>query len=251
MAQFDTVANIVGDVGTELGLGTLTVSYASRDESVLRLLKQLAVVGRGLVLRYPWLQNKLEYTFSTTATTTFALPADFLGMVDGTGWNRTSDLPLSPASPQQWQYLKATGTTGAVTVVVKTGFASLTGAPQLEFVVAPTAGDTIALEYRSRYWVAVSAAVAATLDAPTATTHVCRIDSHLLTRALRVAFLRSKGFDSTAALDDYKDALNDIRSANVGAAPVLVVGGKPRGGWMDESNAPSTGYGFDAGGLFP
>lgn len=251
MAQFDTVATIVEDVATEVGLGTVTVAYDSTDNHVLQLLKLLQVVGRALVIRNPWLQNRREYTFTTTSATTYALPADFQSMVDQTGWNRTGVSPLRAVTPQVWQYLKALPATSVVTVIFKPGHVNATGAPQLELLTA-NSGQEIAFEYRSRYWVADGAASAVSYDAPVATTDVVRLDSHLVTRALRMAFLRARGFPSQAAQEDFAEALEATRSANVNAAHLLRADGRrDTDRLLDDSNSPRSGYGFDAGGLFP
>lgn len=252
MAQFDTVATIVGDVATEVSLGTVTVSYSSTDNNVLQLLKLLQVVGRNLVLRYPWLQNRLEYAFTTTSATTYALPADFQSMVDQTGWNRTGVHPLVPVGAQLWQYYKAMPVASVVAVLFKPSHVSATGAPQLELLTA-NSGQTIALEYRSRYWVAVSASAAASKDSPTLTTDVIHLDSHLISRALRMAFLRARGFPSQAAQEDFMEALDATRSANTSAAPVLRADRwcRDMDRLLDDSNSPRGGYGFDAGGLYP
>lgn len=252
MAQFDTVANIVAAAATECGLGAVTASYTSGDATVLQLLRLLTKVGRRLVKRYPWLQNRVEYTFVTSGATVYALPADFQSMENQTGWNRSSTFPMHPASPQQWQCLKALPVTSSISIIFRSEFASTTGAPQLEFLTAPGSGYTVAFEYRSRYWVAVDASHAVTKDAPTLITDVLRIDAEVLTQGLRWAWLRAKGFDSTAAQQDFSDALEDEKGANVGASPILSFSGR-RGTdrLLDERNAPGTSYGFDVGGLFP
>jgi hypothetical protein len=251
MAQFDTVETVVADVATEFGLGSVTVSYASTDNNVLQLLGLLKKLGRRMVLRHPWLQNTKEYTFTTTTDTVYALPADFQSMVDQTGWDRDSNEPIYPASPQEWQCLKAHGTTNTISIIFRPGFASTTGAPQMELVTTPTAGVTVAFEYLSRYWVATSASTAVSKDAPTLTTDVIRIDSVLMSAALKVAFARAKGFDSSAALEEYLDILDGVRSANIGAAPILQIGRSVDDGLLSERNAPRQSFGLDGGGLFP
>ncbi len=251
MAQFDTVATIVADVATEVGLGSPTVSYASGDANVLQLLGLLKSTGRHLVKRYPWLQNLKEYTFTTTTATAYALPADFQSMVDQTGWDRTGDNPLTHATPQGWQHQKATDTASTISLISRVSHVPTTGAYQLELTAAPSAGLVVAFEYRSRYWVAVSAVTAVTLDAPTAITDVVRLDTLLISRALKAAFLRAKGFDSTAALDDFISALDATRSETAGPSPVLPVGGHGGDDLPGEANAPRQGFGFEGEGLFP
>lgn len=246
MAQYDTVANIVGDVATELGLGTIVVDFASGDPNVLQLLKLLTTVGRGLMLRYPWLQQKTDYSFVTTSATVYNLPADFSAYVNQTGWNRSTRQPLVTLSPQQWEMMKAVLANSSFPVFFRPGFASAaTGLPTLELMATPTAGQTIAFEYTSRLWVRPAGASPTFLDAPTATTDTIRFDSQLATRALRTAWLEAKGFDSTAARQDYEEMLEAVRSANVQAAPVLSLNGAGSGynRLLDGSNVPDSGFG--------
>lgn len=252
MAQFDTVATLVGDVAKEVGLGAVTVSYTSQDANVIQLLAILKKMGRTLVMRYRWLQNTKEYNFTTTSATTYALPSDFLSLVDLTAWDRTSDLSLAPATPQQWQQLKASNSTPLTAIVYRINHVSSTGAPQLESLGEPPSGATVALEYKSRLWVATSDVTAVTLDAPTATTDVVRLEAALVTAGLKVGFLRAKGFDSAAATEEFEDIFEASQSAAAGASPELTIGGS--GGWspLGERLAPHSGYGsvLDLGGLF-
>jgi hypothetical protein len=115
----------------------------------------------------------------------------------------------------------------------------------------PTSGDTLALEYRSRYWVAASGSTTPTKDAPTAGADVVCLEAELVKAGLRAAFLRQKGFDSTAAQQDFDAALEATRSAAAGSAPVLRLGRGAAGeSLLSLTNAPLTGFGFDGqGGL--
>lgn len=246
MALYDTVLNIVTDVAVEIGLGAPSAVFSSRDNNVIQLRTLLKSVGRGLVLKNGWLQCLKEHTFTTTDAASYTLPADYSTVVDGTGWNRTSKHPVAIASPQEWQHIKARDIGTTLCLVVKPH--DLT----LEIPTDHTSGDTVAFEYRSRYWVALTGTTTPTKDAPTLDTDVVCIDVQLITRALKLAWLRAKGFDSSAALDDFLEAFQTVRSANVGAAPVLSLnGGGESEPLLDMSNAPSSGFGLDGeGGLF-
>lgn len=246
MALYESVLQVVQDVAVEIGLAAPSAVYASTNQNVIQLRTLLKSVGRGLVLKHRWLQCTKEHTFTTDASTSYTLPADFQSMVDQTGWNRTSKTPITPASPQEWQFAMAREISPALTFLFKPK--DLT----IEVPTSHTVGDTIAFEYRSRYWVALTGSTTPTKDAPTLDSDVLCLDSHLVSRALKLAWLRAKGFDSTAALDDYLEALGSVKPANANAAPVLSLNGSPTEDRMiDESNAPSSGFGLDGvGGLF-
>jgi hypothetical protein len=243
MAQFDTVTQILADVGTELGLGTVTASYSSTDANTLLLQRLLVVVGRSLIRRNEFLQCRISTTFATAATAEQTLAADALTLVDGTLWDRTNDRPLLLLTPDKWEQLKAVGSTYSThPECIRATRVAVNGRCGIEFLsAAPNGTVTIGYQYRSSFWVAVDASSAPTLDAPAATTQVVRIDSHLVSRALRLEWLRSKGFPSEAAQQDYEDVLDSVRSANRVASPVLSIGvSYERPPYF---NVPESGYG--------
>jgi hypothetical protein len=243
--QYDTVLNIVKDVAVECGLAEPSAVFASTDNNIVQLRRRLKSVGRGLVLEHDWLQCIKEHTLETTGDTSYALPADFAEMVNQTGWNRSANMPLDPMSPQQWQYLKASDTGVIFTVLFRLRDLTLE-------LHSPSPGETIAFEYRSRYWVAETGLTTPTSDAPDEDDDVVCIDVQLITRALKLAFLRDKGFDTTAAEQDYQAALAAAQDTASGAAPILKLGGcEDPVPMLDERNAPSSGFGFDGmGGLY-
>lgn len=245
MARYDTAANIINDVAVEVGLAASSDVWASTDQSFVQLRYLLKSVGRGLVLENDWLQSRKEYTFTTTTATSYSLPADFLSMIPQSGWNRTTRFPLTPASSQQWQYLNAAQSVTTFTVVFKPSDTALT-------LWTPVSGCTIAFEYLSTYWVALDGSTTPTKDAPTLNTDIICINVQLITRALKLAFLQAKGFDTSAALSDYESALSGSRGANATDAPVLSLNGpSAEEKFVDMSNAPLSGFGFDGtGGLF-
>jgi hypothetical protein len=252
--QFDIVSAILADAGVELGLGVITADFAGTggDALAAQMTRLLKSTGRRLVLQHPWLRQRVEYTFTAPASTTsYTLPAAFQSGVDLTGWNRTTRQPLVPLSPQRWQEMKATGVSVAMPAYFRAGFtndaeetASLVDIPKLEFLSAPGDGDIIYLEYRTWYWARPADDPAFLKATPTDATDRCLIDAHLLTRALKLAFLRAKGMDAAAAGEDYQDALDTLRSAHTFFAPVLSLGGaRARAHLLDESNIPETGLG--------
>lgn len=244
MAAYDTALGIISDAAVELGLGAVADAYGSTDAHVVQLCALLKSLGRALVRENKFLQLRKEHSFTTTSATTYALPSDFLEYVDATGWNRTAQMPLVPTSPQDWQRLKAAGDTLAFQVLFRPRDTTLELWPQ-----PPAAGDTVAFEYMSDAWVATAAGLSPTLNAPTANTHAIALDSLLMVRGLKVAFLQAKGFDSSAALREYETTWAAVSGAGVGTAPVLSMRGG-RGGPPAMPSAPLTGFGFDGqGGL--
>lgn len=259
MARFDTVTTIITDVSVETGLGVPTgsVESASGDPNIYRMFKLLKSVGRSLVIKHPWLQQLVQYSFETTTETVYSLPADFQSMVDQTGWNRTTMFPMTPANSQEWQCMLAQPSAAYLSVVFRSGLLdttdlSLADSPTIELITTPEAGQAIAFEYRSRYWVRSGAMPHARIEAPLIGDDYVLIESGLITRALKLAWLRALGFDSTAAQQDFEEELAATKFANVGAAPILSLSSNSRQEKLiSESSAPGTGFGFDSGGLFP
>jgi hypothetical protein len=240
---YDTAANILNDAAIELGLYATALAdpFASTDPNVIQLCRQLKRVGKRLVRAHGWQQLQKTHTFSTAnGTASYALPADFARVVDETFWNRTQVMPLvGPAEARAWQYLKARTSTGIHKVLRLYG--------DLVYLdPTPTAIETVAYEYISNYWVKPSGQSAPTTEWPgtPAGTDTLYFDSLLLVDALRVAFLRSKGFDSTAAEEDLRQSWLDATGAD-GAAPVLYLSGSSPAHQrlIDSANYPETGFG--------
>ena len=79
-------------------------------------------------------------------------------------------------------------------------------------------------------------------DAPSARTDELWFDSLLLSRRLKLEFLKAKGFDTTAALQDYKHAFELISNSDT-QAPILSMSKRSFGALMGERNVPVTGFG--------
>lgn len=204
---FDTAGNIVNDAAVEVGLEPSADPFGSYDGNYIQLVKLLKSCGRELVQARNWTYLRKEYTFTTVqGTSTYDLPADFLRMYDQSGWNRTNRLPLGgPLSPQEWQYLKAR----LVGVVFTVLFRPMNRQIHLYPDTDTPGGYTIAFEYGSSYWLS-SAATPTVLgyDAPIAGDNVVWFDPLLMVRSLKLAFLKAKGLDTTAAEQDYAATLN-------------------------------------------
>jgi hypothetical protein len=240
---WDTAAQVVNDAAVELGLTSADVAepFGSRDANLLQLCRLLKAAGKDLVRAFAWTHLTKQHTFDTVAAqATYSLPSDFGRLVDTTGHDRTSQAPLlGPLSAQGWQTLAASGTSGTTGL-----FFRLVGG-DLSLYPTPSSAVTVAFEYVSRYWVqpADSGGSVPTSSGPTAGTDACWFDSHLLTRALKLRFLQAKGFDATAAQDDYLSALVQAQGAD-GAAPILNLSGRSAGGHrlLDGGNVPEGGW---------
>lgn len=241
---FKTVTQILTQVAPELGLcvasdvNATTAITGTGDANQHQLYFLLRALGRKLVLEYPWLQTVKEHTFSTTATTTFSLPTDFYCYLEDTGWNRTTRQPLVAVTPQRWQALKAASTTGVLYVIFRPRERAV------EFLNTATASQTVAFEYQSIYWVGVDdAATIPTLETVSDAENLVMLDSHLVERGLKLAFLQAKGLPAAAAEADFLSALNACRGVEGMAAPVLTLDRPRVDAGVFGPNVPETGFG--------
>jgi hypothetical protein len=254
--DFGTAGEIINDAAMEVGLGgsytTPGDPYASTDSNVLQLCQMLKSAGREMVKTRNWSYLRRECTITTVAgVSNYALPADFLNMIDQTGWVRTTRLPMAgPVSPQEWQYLKARLVGITLTIL----FRPLNRTIQIfpDGANAP-GGLDLAFEYQSRYWCGGDATVTAgvvadavvtfpTADAPTATADVIWFDKWMMSRLLKLRFLEDKGLPTASAERAYLRAF-DMASSDDSQAPIRNLGRGDFGLLLGERNVPYTGFG--------
>lgn len=244
MALYETIGSIINDAAVELGLAPLASAGASAhlstDPNFMLLWRLAKRTGRQLVLEREWTQMRVEHSFNTTSATEYNLPADFSRMIDQTGWNRTQDRRLHPSGEQLWQFLKATSSGSMLSFIFLPKHLTIEVWPQ-----PPISGETIAFKYASRYWAWNGSGTASpNLSEPATGAQYALFDPTLFVPALKLAYCRARGFDASAAEEEYVAAFNAVASANVIAAPVLPVTPYPGGARLvDEWNLPETGYG--------
>lgn len=228
------VLQICSDAAAELGLGELSTVYANTNANVVQLRNLLKSVGRKLAMRREWPALNKEHAFDTVnGTASYDLPIDFSRMVDQTQWNRDQTRSLRPIGAQRWQQIQGNGITSTVALLFRPRSTTVELSP------TPTAAEEIAFEYQSRYWLQSANAAEADKDAPTADTDTVLFDPSLMVAALKLAWLKAKGMDATAALSDYEEALQLAESTSVAAAPVLnLLGAGESVHLIDESNVP-------------
>lgn len=247
MPNFGTVAEVVSLAARELGLVSADIAdpYASTDPNVLQMCALLTSAGREIIRKKQWTQSLKEYTFVTVqGTPTYAFPADFLRMTPQTHWNRTNRLPVGgPLSGEEWQYLKARQQNVAFNVLMRTWLQKIyiwpdTGTP---------GGYTIAFEYLSSYWVQAAGQLAGNKDAPTAKDDKLLFDTWLMSRALKRAWRRAKGLDTTVVEEDYETALDAVMDDDSAARVQYLSNRTPNNSTIDPliggQNIPLTGFG--------
>lgn len=240
-----TTANIIiNRVAAECGLEPVIDAYSSPDPSFIQLRYLLNTAGEELVQAYPWGLLTKEHTIVTAGGDSgdYPLPADYLYMINQTGWERRENVPLfGPLSAQDWSYLQGRD---LVSSTIYASFRLQEGLFRI-FPQPPPANLDIHFEYISKNWVSDAAMPTPMFkDEANALTDVVLYDKTLITRALKVKFLEAKGFDSTKAQDDYHQTFQFITGFDKGAE-VLNAGGGGRGfPYLDTyRNLPDTRYG--------
>jgi len=157
MGTYWTAGQIIQQAQREIGLAVSSDPFVSQMKEDQKFVAMLGSIGTDLAMEHQWPQLIREFSVTTAASVSdYALPSDFLEMVDQSGWNRSTRFPIGgPLSPQEWQFLKASGVGVVFNVVFRNGAVQGVGGAYVDafrIFPAPAAGTVIAFEYRSRAW---------------------------------------------------------------------------------------------------
>lgn len=195
---------------------------------------------KGIVVGATEIDGSVTWT-NTGFANSYPLPAGFSNMLDQTGWNRTTRLPLgNPLNAQQWQYLKGRQQGVVFNVLFRPDDDTIRLYPDTD----PAGLQTIAFEYISRFWVStVGSQEVTNADAPTKQSDIIFFDPLLATRRLKLDWLQAKGFAAQAAMDDYETVLEQVMNADGSAPLVNLRGGQQFDPLIGTANLPITGFG--------
>lgn len=202
------------------GVSPPTSIIGSSDPNAPLFLRLANQVGRELSRRHDWQRLKVDYTFTSLATEAqTALPAAFDHFVPyGELWNRTlSQRYDGPTDDTTWGRIKGTGTSA-----VTPGCWRMIGGG-IEITPAPTAGETLAIPYISRYWVRPSGGTGSTDKASfTVDSDSSLIDEELLTLGIVWSWKSSKGFDYAEFMSTHEREFERAASRDRGPlAPII------------------------------
>jgi hypothetical protein len=240
------IANeILNRVAAEVGIAPIADPMASQDPFFIQLRYLLNTAGEELMQAYPWelLTRSHQIITADGDAGDYDMPTDFGYILNQTEWDRTNNIAMGgPLSAQEWTYLKGRD------LASNTLYASFRIA-QGKFNVFPTnppTGLDLNFEYISTNWVLDGEAPP---DAPvyksevTIASDVPLFDKTLITRAVKVKYLESGGFDTTKAQGDYNQIFAFITGNDKGA-PILNAGfSGDRFPYLNAYNTPDTGYG--------
>lgn len=232
-----TIQDAVNRVLGKFGLPSSASVFDSTDGNVIQLLSLANDVGQDLIAVTEWQVLRRLYTVTTDPlATTYALPADFDRFIPDSQWNTTTQLPMAGSvNTQVWQQLKARSQAGnTVSIVFRTDN------DLLELYASPSVSETLELPYVSRSW--VKSATATYMDNVQANSDVIMYGSEIFRSALALAWMTSKGLDTTAAEQKYREQLINAKNKDRPASTTSISPGgqMPLIGSM---NLPVTGYG--------
>ena len=239
-----TANTILNRVAAEVGIEPITDPYGSTQQEFVQMRYLLDTAGEELCTSYPWeLLNKPHQIITQVSDSgDYPLPDDFYYMINQTGWERTSNVPLfGPLSPQDWTYLLGRD---LVSHTIYASFRLKEGVFSI-FPQPPPDGLDINYEYISKNWVQDGTNLELYKDGVTAGADTPQFDKTLLSRYLKVKFLEAKGFDTTKAQGDFNQSFDFLTGFDKGAE-ILNTGRSARGfPYLNgRYNTPDSGYGL-------
>lgn len=213
-----TLLTISENVFDEVQIARLSSIVGNTAADAQRLLRYVNKVGSRLMEKYDWQILRKEQTFSALnqETQTSILPAEFDRFVPETFWNRNvPELYTGPVPSVQWQALKASTYQGYPTFFAYRG-------GEVLIIPSPTAGETLAFEYMSKYWAQSSGGAGqATMQADT---DVGVLDEELIAAGVILQWLISEGQPAGGALQDFEEKLNMLADNEYASDGILTAG---------------------------
>lgn len=205
-----SILNIIKTVAKLVGVSEPTTATGSTDIQVKQLLALANEEGQELAARFDWTALVREATYTALGVedqgaingTILNTTVGFDKMLNDTIWNRTTMFgPGGPLSPQSWQALQATVSTSPWSQYrIRQG--------HLYLKPAPTAGDTLAFEYKTENWVSNAAGDEARTEF-TMDDDYPILDSRLIERGLVWRWKQAKGLGYAEDMQKYENAVLD------------------------------------------
>lgn len=204
------------------------------DDLAQQLLRLMHVTGRDIRDKADWQLLVKEATFTTSATEEQAVIATswpyLHKIIDNTMWNRTQQRRvLGPLSPQAWQSIKARGVVPNATLYyrIRGGSILMPG--------TPTAGETVAFEYRDKRWISDSTG-SVLRERFEADNDLVLLSDDTMILGLAWRFRAEKGLEYGEKFREYQDSLSE-RIGNDKPAETLYLDGA-RSDYLETGQIP-------------
>ena len=249
VTKTSTANDILNRTAVEVGITPVQDPYGSSDPSFVKMRYLLNTAGEELCLAWPWefleaATNINNVDNPPTGEPDFALPDDFLYMINQTQWDKDKRVPIGgPLSPQEWTYLKGRNlaqNTIYVSYRITNG--------KIAFFPTPEGTYDYDYEYIKKNWVIHedenNPGTFVEKDEVLTGADVVIFDKTLISRYLKLKFLESSGFDTTKAQDDLNQTFSFLTGFDK-AAPILQAGGGSKAfPYLSLWNTPDTGFGI-------
>lgn len=243
--NFATLATSVRELAAMVGFPKPADPAGSLDPAVQQMVAAVNMAGADMLNLYDW-QNLCKMAeipivadYPGQKEKAFDLPKDYGTFIDQTQWNKSTQLPaIGPVSPQAWMQLEVRNPKVVLT------FLWQVRENQLWIQSPPSSTQIFSYMYISKGWVIDADNPDLYKNKATKNGDTILFDEYLTTLLARAKWQQIKGFDATAAMQDFR--LNyEIRKGKVKGAPVLNLAhsgaGMPYLNML--MNAPDTGYG--------
>jgi hypothetical protein len=244
--RYMNAGDIISQVGVDVGLPVTLDPFQSVDAQYQRMIVQLNLCGNALLTLYPWARLRGLATINCTpGNGNYALPDDFSAMTPSTTWRKDQNFVpgYGTVSAQTWQYLVNVPIVGTINVIYREQMGGISVLP------TPTQAYSFTFEYISRGWVSDAGQTGVFRDNVEEASDIVLFDPLLISRYLKMRWLKSTGFDASDATDEFNLLLDnrsstDTSKPKLSAAGVLAPLGAPL---ISIANIPQTGYGSSGG----
>lgn len=218
-----TLISIITTVAAEFNLPQPVTVMSSQDQQIQKLLALTRAVCDDLLAEYDWQNLQTRYSFSTTnGVESYAMPTDIERYISSSFFDANNRWPLQgPKTPGEWEWLKASSFVG----VPFTQFRIYGD----KFYVSPVPGATgftFNMEYISNNYVKDGSTGLGKPDF-TQDSDVCLFDHRVVIYGIKLKMRESLSQDTTAALADYKRALEFSKGSDTPARNLSLLGGSP------------------------
>lgn len=211
-----SLLTIIQNACDKIGITRPSVVLSSTDGNIRTMLAFANEEGQELVERYGWPELQAEALHTTLAAedqgAIETIMPGFGSLIDATIWDRDLTQPVTgPLSPVEWQALKSRTSTGPYSQYRVRG-------KNLLAYPAPTAGNTWAIEYQTRYFCESSGGTSQ--DSWQADTDIGLLDENLISLGVVWRFKKKNGFDYSEDFRKYEQKIAN-KMARVGGKKFL------------------------------
>lgn len=235
---------ILNRVAAEVGIAPVADPLASQDPLFIQLRYLLNTAGEELMEAFPWelLTKSHKILTAENDSGDYSLPADYGYMINQTNWEQSKRTPMGSLSTQEWATLKGLNLSGGI---VYPSFRIAGG----KYNIIPNnpvpAGLDINFEYITSNWVWDGNDINPVFKSEvTMATDVPLFNKTLISRAVKVKYLESGGFDTTKAQGDYNQIFAFLTGTDTPANVLDAGGGGGNVPLISTNNAPITGFGL-------